>query len=119
MARILVVEDDVDLLFLYETMLSRLGYEVTPAERTSDAILLLTNDDFDLIILDMNMPDMPGIKVLEFVRDDVRLQHIPVVVVSANAQWRVPCADLGVEHFLIKPVPTRELFGLLHQLLPV
>ncbi len=117
MARILVVEDDTDLLFLYETMLSRQGHEVVRAEKTADAILLLTHDDYDLIILDMNMPDTSGIKVLEFVRDDARLDGIPVVVVSANGQWRGPCFELGVEHFLIKPVPTRQLFGLLDTLL--
>lgn len=119
MARLLVVEDDIDLLFLYQTMLARLGYEVTPAEKTSDALMLLSHDEFDLIILDMNMPDMPGIKVLEHMRDDASVKQTPVVVVSANAQWRGPCFDLGVEHFLIKPVPTRELFSLLNELLAV
>jgi len=119
MAHILVVEDDLDLQFLYEATLGRLGHVVTSAARTAEALVLLTHEEFDLVILDMNMPDAPGIKVLQFARGDTRLNDVPIIVISADAQWRRPCFDMGIEHFLIKPVPTRRLFALLDELLPL
>ncbi len=109
MARILVVEDDNDLQFLYDKALARQGYEITQAKNTSEAIIYLTTDDFDAIILDMNMPDAPGTKVLEFKKGDVRLRNIPVLVVSANENYRTQAKDFGAEYFMVKPVSLYDL----------
>lgn len=117
MPHILIVEDDQDLLFLYRTMLERQGYTITTADQSSDALLLLINQDFDLVILDMNMPDIPGIRIIEFARDDIRLRTLPIIVISADPQWRGQCFELGIEHFLVKPVSTPRLFALLDQIL--
>ncbi len=117
MARILVVEDDRDLQFLYKKALAHLGHEIIGARRTTDAILYLTNDEFDLIILDMNMPDMPGLRVIEFARDDIRLQHIPVLVISANENWQAQVRALGVQHFHVKPVTMQKLAALVNDAL--
>ena len=117
MARILVVEDDDDLRFLYEALLKREGYAVTVASGTTGALVQLTNNDFDLIVLDMNLPDAPGIKIIEFASDDRRLRDIPMIVISADPQWRKPCLDHGITHFLVKPVPTQHLLGLLNDIL--
>jgi CheY-like chemotaxis protein len=109
MARILVIEDDDDLQFLYGKALAHLGYEITQAKNTSDAIVHLTTDDFDAIVLDVNMPGGPGTKVLEFKKGDVRLCNIPVLMVSANELYRAQAQDLGVEYFMVKPVPLQDL----------
>jgi CheY-like chemotaxis protein len=109
MARILVVEDDNDLQFIYDKALARLGYEITQAKNASEAIIYLTTDDFDAIILDMNMPDAPGTKILEIMKGDVRLCHIPVLVVSANEKFRTQAQEFGAEYFMVKPVPLQDL----------
>jgi DNA-binding response OmpR family regulator len=109
MARILVVEDDDDLQFLYDKALARQGYEVTSAQNTGEAIIHLATDDFDAIILDINMPDAPGTKVLEFKQGDVRLRNIPVLVVSANEKYRGETLALGARYFLVKPVSLQDL----------
>ncbi len=109
MARILVVEDDNDLQFIYDKALARLGYEITQAKNTSEAIIYLTTDDFDAIILDMNMPGAPGTRVLEIKKGDVRLRNIPVLVVSANEKYRTEAKDFGAEYFLVKPVSLQDL----------
>jgi putative two-component system response regulator len=109
MSRILVVEDDRDLQFLYKKSLSHLGHEIVGVRHTADAILHLTSDEFDLIILDMNMPDMPGLRLIEFVHDDIRLQKIPVLVISANENWRSQVYALGVTQFYVKPVTMQTL----------
>ena len=117
MPKILVVEDDGDLRFLYNQILSRGGYEVATANNTSDGILLLTTEDYDLIILDMNMPDIPGIRLLEFVRDDVRLRQVPVLVISANEHWKHRTMELGVQHFMVKPLQMQQLLDRVELLL--
>lgn len=117
MPRILVVEDDHDLQFLYNTMLARQGYEIVSTERTGDAMLYLTHEDFDLVILDMNMPDMPGIRLIEFAREDVRLRHIPIMVISANNHWEKEVFALGVRNFLVKPVKLKDLVNAIGRVL--
>jgi DNA-binding response OmpR family regulator len=117
MSRILVVEDDHDLLFLYSTALSREGFEVVTSNNAGQAILILTNELFDLIVLDVNMPGTPGTKVAEFTRSDVRLKHIPILIVSANDRWKDQALKLGVRRFLIKPVPMQELIQVVNHLL--
>jgi DNA-binding response OmpR family regulator len=117
MSRILAVEDDTDLRYIYEMILSRQGHEVVLAENTVKAILYLTNEDFDLIILDMNMPDMPGTKLVEFARDDARLKNIPIIVVSASETWKDQVIGRGVTHFLVKPVAMHELAAMIERVL--
>lgn len=109
MARILVVEDDADLQFLYDKVLAHQGYEVVAAHNATQAFLHLTNEDFDAVILDINMPDAPGTKVLEFVHEDVRLRDIPILVVSANEKYRTFAQEAGARYFMVKPVALQDL----------
>ncbi len=117
MARILIVEDDVDLLFLYETALERYNHNIFPVESTAEALTYLTSDPFDLIILDINMPDVPGMKVAEFVRSDNRLQNMPIIIVSAVDQYRVQAQALHVNYFLVKPVALPDLLAVIEEAL--
>jgi DNA-binding response OmpR family regulator len=117
MVRILVVEDDMDLQFLYETALSRYGHEITSVDVTSDAITYLTTDQFDLVILDINLPDTPGLKVAEVVHDNANLRHIPIIVVSAVDQYRTQAQELGVKYFMVKPLALHELLAVVEEVL--
>jgi DNA-binding response OmpR family regulator len=117
MPKILVVEDDNDLRFLYDTILSRQGHEVVSAVTTSDGIQKLTSNLVDLVILDINMPDLPGFKLIEYSHNDVRLKHVPIVVVSANERFRDTVHSLGVPNFLVKPVPMRQLISIVDMVL--
>ena len=117
MAHILVVEDDEDLLFLYATMFTRQGHTSLKARRVVQAIQFLDSAPVELVVLDMNMPDAPGIRVVEHMRQNERLAHIPVVVISANDQWRKLCEEMGVEQFLTKPVSMQQIVTLLDDVL--
>lgn len=117
MPKILIVEDDADLQYLYSAMLARHGYDVVVAANGSSAILNLTNSDFDLMVLDINMPDLSGVQVVQFMHNDVRLQHLPVVVASANEKWRREMFEMGIQHYLIKPVALQDLLALVNKLL--
>ena len=117
MPKVLVVEDDNDLRFIYNSALSRQGLDVVAVSNTVEALLHLTNQDFDVILLDMNMPDMPGLKLVEFAHDDVRLRHVPIIVVSATEQWRAQVTPLGVRHFMVKPVTMYEVIERVNEVL--
>ena len=118
MTRILVVEDDTDLQFLYSKALTRQGHDVTTARNTGEAIVYLTSDDFDAMILDINMPDAPGTKVLEFKQSDVRLRDLPVLVISANEKYQTETLALGARHFMVKPVSLQDLTAAIKNVLP-
>ncbi len=116
-ARLLVVEDDDDLRFFYQTALAREGHEVVGAANAVEAMLRLTTQDFDAVLLDLQLPDIPGKRVLEFARDDVRLRHVPFAVISANDRMRDEILALGARAFLVKPVPMAQLRALVATLL--
>ncbi len=117
MAHILVVEDDEDLLFLYATMFMRQGHTTLKAMTVHKALQFLQAEPVDLVVLDMNMPDAPGIRVVEWMRQDEHLTRVPIVVISANDQWRKLCDDLGVQHFLTKPVSMQQILSALDEAL--
>ncbi len=118
MARILVVEDDEDLLFLYATMFARQGHTTFKAMTVAEAMQFLDSAPVDMVVLDMNMPDAPGIRVVERMRQDERLAPVPIVVISANDHWKKLCNELGVEQFLTKPVSMQQILALLDDFLP-
>ena len=113
MATVLVVEDDPDLRYLYAVALTRAGHTVTTAPETIPALLQLTNHTIDVIVLDVGLPDLPGTRLLEFMRGDPRLTTIPVVVLSADQSLRERALALGATHFLTKPVRLKALATLI------
>ena len=116
MPRVLIVEDDADLRYLYQAVLTREGYEVAAAESSAHAMLALTNGVFDLLILDMGIPGGSGTHIIEFARGDIRLRDVPIVVISANERWEASVRGLGVEHFFVKPVSMQRVVGLADEL---
>lgn len=116
MATVLVVEDDADLRFLYSAVLTRCGHAVTTVPETIPAILQLTNRAIDVIVLDISLPDLPGTRLLEFMRGDPRLSAIPVVVLSANESSRERALALGAACFLTKPIRMKAFATLIDQL---
>src|SRR5450755_4851268 len=118
MPTVLVVEDDADLVFLYHTALSQKGYDVIEAHNSGQAMELLEAPDFipALVFMDMGMPDMPGTRVLNYMRSQQRFDNTRIVVVTANEQYRARVADKNVSHFLLKPITIAQLVGLADEL---
>lgn len=103
--RILVVDDNENNRDLLSRRLLRRGHEVIEAEDGAAALALMRTQRLDLVVLDIMMPVMDGYTVLTHIREDVRLQHIPVIVVSAlgDLDSVVRCIELGAEDYLFKP----------------
>jgi len=104
---LLVVDDIEDNRAMLIARLGRLGYtDVAEAENGRVALDLLGGRRFDLVLLDVMMPELNGYQVLERLRADGRLTHLPVIMVSALAEMEsvVRCIELGAEDYLTKPI---------------
>jgi len=105
-ARILVVDDNDDNRFTLVRRLKRCGYkQLEIAVNGKDALAKIEAEPFDLVLLDIMMPEMDGYQVLEYLKKDERLRHLPVIMISAADQLDsvVRCIELGAEDFLPKP----------------
>ena len=106
MARLLIVDDNENNHYTLTQRLKRQGYsDLTTAENGREALELLEKSDFDLVLLDVMMPEMTGYDVLERVKADPRLREVPVIMISAVGEIEsvVRCIQLGAEDYLPKP----------------
>jgi adenylate cyclase len=103
--RVLVVDDHEDIRELLAFQIKMEGHTVAVAENGCQALDLMREQQFDLVLLDISMPRMNGYEVLEYLRNDPTLRHIPVVVISAldDLESIVRCIKLGAEDYLYKP----------------
>lgn len=102
---VLVVDDNREVRAMLAHYLKRLGHDVTLAENGRQALELARAQAFDLVLLDIMMPEMDGYEVLERLKSDPALRHIPVIVISAVEELEsvVKCIKLGAEDSLSKP----------------
>ncbi len=111
MRRILVVEDHGDIAHLLELHLRDLGCDVTVAADGATGLNQAARGDFDLIILDLMLPDMDGLEVCRQVR--ARPGYIPILILTAKSSEldRVLGLELGADDYLTKPFSIRELLA--------
>lgn len=102
---ILVVDDNEMNRDMLSRRLERQGYRALVAEDGAQALELLAAHDFDLVLLDIMMPRLNGYQVLEHIKGDERLRHIPVIMISAvdDLDSVVKCIEMGAEDYLFKP----------------
>jgi class 3 adenylate cyclase len=102
---LLIVDDDEKNRDILSRRLKREGYSIVMAESGLQALNLAREHSFDLILLDIVMPEMNGLQVLEALKNDPALRHIPVIMISAvdEIQPVVRCIEMGAEDFLPKP----------------
>jgi sigma-B regulation protein RsbU (phosphoserine phosphatase) len=103
---LLVVDDNEDNRYTLSQRLKRLGYaDIAFATNGREALDALRGRPFDLMLLDVMMPEMNGYEVLEQLRADERLRHLPVIMISAVDQIEsvIRCIELGAEDYLQKP----------------
>jgi response regulator RpfG family c-di-GMP phosphodiesterase len=105
-AALLVVDDIEDNRYTLTRRLSREGYtNLTTAANGREALELLQEKPIDLVLLDIMMPEMNGYEVLERLKADPDLRHIPIIMISAvdEIESVIRCIELGAEDYLSKP----------------
>src|SRR2546422_2710708 len=117
--KVLVIDDEPDLLELLELTLSRMGLDTTRAQSVAEAIRLLDAQGFDLCLTDMRLPDGEGLRVVEHITE--KGLDVPVAVITAfgSAENAVAALKAGAFDYLAKPVALEQLRALVKQALKV
>jgi two-component system, OmpR family, response regulator len=115
--RILLVEDDKDLQRLLKRALTDAGYVVDAASDGEEGHYLGDTEPYDAVILDLGLPKMDGVRVLENWRKDGK--KMPVLILTARDRWsdKVAGFDAGADDYLAKPFYTEELLARVRALL--
>lgn len=119
MAEILVVDDYVVTQRVLSQQLHKAGHSVVVAGSASEALAQLAQGEFQLAILDLNMPDMDGLTLLQQLRATDSHCHLPIIVLTASGQDqdRIASRAAGANGFMTKPVSSWELVSAVQQLL--
>jgi len=110
--KILIVDDDENIRYTLLKYLKREGFtNLVTAENGKIALDKLNDNDFDLVLLDLKMPEMDGIEVLSNIKNNDNLRHIPVIMISAKDEIEnvTQCIEIGAEGFLSKPFNSKLL----------
>lgn len=109
--RLLLIDDDPNLILLVKDYLEFRGYEVITAGNGREALEVLEQEMPDMIICDVMMPEMDGIAFVQHVREDPRTNWIPVLFLSAKGQSqdRVKGLNTGADVYMVKPFEPEEL----------
>jgi DNA-binding response OmpR family regulator len=117
MPRILVIEDEPKLAAALEVGLAAAGYEVVVAETGERGFFLARAEEFDLILLDLMLPDRDGLHVLETLRRDNVLLPVLILTAKDSVTDRVSGLDGGADDYLVKPFAFPELLARIRVLL--
>lgn len=107
---VLVVEDDKPIRNLITTTLKMNSYRFITAEKGNEAIMLSTSHKPDIIILDLGLPDIDGVEVIEHIR---AWSDVPIIIVSARSEDgdKITALDKGADDYLTKPFSVEELLA--------
>ena len=110
MTSVLVVDDEPQLLRALTMNLTARGYEVTPVANGTAALDAVAGQRFDVVVLDLGLPDIDGLAVIQGIR---RVSAIPIVVLSArtDSSDKVQALDLGADDYVTKPFNVDELLA--------
>lgn len=111
MTRILIVDDDQEIVRLVQSYLERIGLIVQPAYDGDQAMSLLRRERADLVILDLMLPQVDGWEITRWMRADPQLVGIPILMLTARAQDsdKILGLELGADDYLTKPFNPGEL----------
>lgn len=118
---ILLVDDDPDCRNICRTILEHVGFGVQEAADGRIALQMVRQTRPDLIILDLSLPVMDGWEVAHALRNDPKLLHIPIVVLSAHALeiTRRMSVEVGCDRYLVKPISPMNLVREVERFLPL
>ena len=112
------IDDDQEMLQAVRLLLKMLGYQMRPFLKARDAAKILHYGERpDLLILDVNMPEVSGFDMLEFVRRNPVWQHIPIIMLSSEylPEEMEHAYKLGADVYVTKPATIDELEGAIHK----
>jgi two-component system, cell cycle response regulator DivK len=118
-AKVLYIEDNIDNMTLVRRVLEIEGYEVIAAETGRDGLDKVQANFPDIVITDINLPDIDGYEITRILKNNRKTSHIPVVAMTANVmqKHRDSVAAAGCDGFISKPIDIDELPDLIERFL--
>ena len=116
MSKLLIVDDEINIRELIKKYASFEGYEVVEALDGIEAIEKCKNEDFDIVIMDVMMPELDGFSAVKEIR---KTKNIPIIMLSARGEEydRLHGFDLGIDDYVVKPFSPKELMMRLNAIL--
>lgn len=118
--RVLVVDDEPDIVRVIKHMLNGAGYDVVPGYGAEDALRKVRRQPFDLVLTDLAMPGMSGVELIDEIRRDPETADLPIIGVTAYVWDGLgrSAGDLGCDGFVAKPFEPRALLDAVERYLP-
>jgi len=120
--RILLAEDNAVNRTLVMKLLEKRGLRVTAAGNGKEMLAALEKNSFDLVLMDVQMPEMDGLEATVLIREKEKVEggHLPIIALTAYAMKgdEERCRAAGMDDYVTKPIRPQELFKTLHRLLP-
>ena len=112
-AKVLLVEDDAMNQFIAKKFLMKWGYNVVVANNGIEAVELIQSKQFNVVLMDMHMPEMDGVEAARIIRlmDDHYFKTLPIIAFSAVVETREKAIELGMNDFATKPIDPDDLQG--------
>jgi two-component system chemotaxis response regulator CheY len=120
--KVLVVEDSPTMRQLIVFALKRIrGFQIVEANDGVDGLKKLSADKFDLIVTDINMPIMDGLKLVSMVRNDPNYKETPIIVITTEGatEDRERALALGANEYITKPIQTMQILETVKKLMNV
>jgi PAS domain S-box-containing protein len=116
--QILLVEDNSFNQLIATTVLERLGYQIDLAKNGVEALQAVQTNDYDLILMDIQMPEMDGLMATKLIRQNPENSHLRIVAMTANVlpEDRQACFDAGMDDYISKPIDIQEIIQLVSSL---
>lgn len=119
-ANILVVDDDADNLYMLSEVLSQAGYSRVSSTTESNQVCALHQENaFDLILLDMQMPGMSGLEVMEGLKKIEQEAYLPVLAITGDPSYKIAALEAGARDFVTKPYDLIEFQTRIRNMLEV
>lgn len=108
--KILFIEDDQNIQKLVNIILAQQGYQIIHVATGQEALIHFATESFDLVILDLGLPDMDGLEVLKIMR---QVTQVPIIILTARSheQEKVKAFDCGADDYVTKPFGTQEFLA--------
>jgi len=111
--KIFLLEDEEDICFLIKHNLEKEGFKVTTFLNPNDFLQVYKKEHFDLLLLDLMLPDMGGLEILKIIKSDPEKKDLPVIILTAkNTEFdKVIGLELGADDYITKPFSINELIA--------
>lgn len=119
MAKVLIVDDDAKIVEMLEIGLNAMGYDTVAAYDGGSVFQVVLDEAPDIILLDLNLPKKDGIEVCQEIREKIKDNYIPIIMVTArdDTQSKIEGLDVGADDYITKPVDIKEVMARIRSML--